>query len=109
MTVRKSFAVWVPADIADTRAIQMLMRGEQLDPDTQIRAVKCIVEQLAGTYDLTFDPDSDRISAFAEGRRFVGRALVGIGKLNLDAVKAADKRIAARAKSTARGRKDNDE
>jgi hypothetical protein len=43
--------------------------------DQQVRAANFIIENLAGTYDLSFRPDDkggERESAFAEGRRFVG-------------------------------------
>ena len=96
-------AVWLPSNLADAYAIKALARGEAGDIE-QKRALKCIVEELAGTYAMTFDPESDRQTAFAEGRRSVGRAIVGIINTNLAAVKAADERIAARR--VTKGRKD---
>lgn len=47
-------------------------------PDQQIAVFNFIIENLAGTYDLSFRPDDkggDRDTAFAEGRKFVGLQL----------------------------------
>lgn len=76
---------WEPADVA---AIQALQRGDA-SPDQQRRALDYIIINLAGTYDLSYRPDSDRDSAFAEGKRFVGLHLVLATKLNLAAIRQA--------------------
>ncbi len=77
-------AAWAPPvyDNTDIAAIQALSLGEAASHQ-QIRALKWIVEQVAGTYDQSYRPDSERDSAFAEGRRFVGLQLVKATKLNL--------------------------
>lgn len=72
---------------ADVSAIQALHRGEAT-PDQQKRALDWIIGA-AGTYDLSYRPDSDRDSAFAEGKRFVGLQLVKLLKLNMAAIKQA--------------------
>lgn len=76
--------LWEPADIA---AIQALQRGDA-SPDQQRRALDYIVT-LAGTYDLSYRPDSDRDTTFAEGKRFVGLQIVKALKLNLAAIRQA--------------------
>lgn len=80
---------FIPDEVADAYAIQALVRGEA-NEHQQIRAFKCIVEELCGTYDMTFDPDSPRVSDFNEGKRHVGRALVGLTSLNLGKLKKED-------------------
>ncbi len=79
---------FLPEELQDAYAIQAVARGEG-GPHEQERAIKCIVEELAKTYDMTFDPESDRASAFNEGSRHVGRAIVGIINCNLGNVERA--------------------
>lgn len=57
--------------IADVTALQAVSRT----PDGE-RALRCIVEKLAQTYQVSYRPQSDRDTAFAEGRRFVGLQIV---------------------------------
>ena len=99
--MKKPVAVWLPKDIADGYAIQAWSRGDA-DPAAQLRAFRCIVEEIAGTYAMSFDAESDRQTSFAEGRRHVGRVIVGIAKLNLGAIQEAEQRIAARKTPTIR-------
>lgn len=70
---------WEPADVA---AIQALVRGDA-SPEQQRRAVDYIINDIAGTYDMSYRPDSERDSVFAEGKRFVGLQIVKAIKLNL--------------------------
>ena len=81
-------AAWAPApyDPADIGAIQALGRGEA-QPHQQTRALKWIVEAVCGTYDQSFRPDSERETAFAEGRRFVGLTLVKATKMDISKLK----------------------
>lgn len=78
---------WEPADIS---AIQALQRGDA-SPDQQRRALDYIIT-LAGTYDLSYRPDSARDTDFAEGKRWVGLQVVKATKLNLAAIRQAKKR-----------------
>lgn len=71
-----------PDDKADAYAIQALFLGTASEAQQQ-RAMKWIVYELCGTYAQTFDPDSQRKTDFSEGRRSVGRALVGIANFKL--------------------------
>lgn len=79
-------------DVADAAALQAVMNGTA-DEIQQKRAVGWIINHAARTYDVTFQPDSDRTTAFAEGRRFVGlkiRELLSVSTRDL-AAKAAPK------------------
>ena len=76
---------WEPADVA---AIQALARGDAT-ADQQRRALDYIINSLAGTYDLSYRPNSDRDTAFAEGKRFVGLQMVKALKINLAAIRQA--------------------
>ena len=87
--------VLLPKDPKDIYALQALYRGEA-PPDQQIRALKCIIEELAGADDMTFDPDNDRNTCFAEGRRSVGRAIRITCTTSVEKIMAAERRIAAR-------------
>ena len=60
---------------ADVGAIKALAAGVANDFQ-QKRALRWIIETVCGTYDLSFRPQSERESCFAEGRRFVGLTLV---------------------------------
>jgi hypothetical protein len=76
---------WEPADVS---AIQALQRGNAT-PDQQRRALDYLINTMCATYDLSYRPESDRDTAFAEGRRFVGLQLVKMTKLNLAAIRQA--------------------
>ena len=66
-------------------ALQALSRGVANDAQ-QVRALKHIVEELCGAYSDTFDPTSERLSDFAQGRRSVGLEIVKILALPLDSI-----------------------
>ena len=70
-----------PYEYADAAAIQGLLRGDAT-PDQQQRALKWIIEQCSGMYEFNYYP-SDRDTAFALGRGFVGQQIVKLSKLNL--------------------------
>lgn len=75
-------------DLPDAAALQAVARGEA-DGAQQICALKFIVEMIAATYDGSFRPgaDGDRVTAFAEGKRYVGLQIVKLVKVNLGAFK----------------------
>lgn len=75
---------WKPAEWEpeDAYAVQAVMYGRASE-DQQKRAMAFIVNQICGTYDLSYRPTSDRDSAFAEGKRFVGLQLVKFAQLNI--------------------------
>jgi hypothetical protein len=83
---------WKPAawDVPDAAAIQALQRGDAT-ADQQQRALKFIVNTLAGTYDGSFrpGPDGERVTSFAEGKRHVGLQIVKLANISLSAFKKA--------------------
>lgn len=81
---------WKPTDwdLADAAAIQALVRGDA-SHEQQRRAIDFIINGVACTYDLSYRPGSDRDTAFAEGKRFVGLQLVKAINLNLAAIRQA--------------------
>lgn len=72
-------AEWVPED---GYAIQAVMQGRASE-EQQRRAMVFIVNNICGTYDLSYRPTGDRDTSFAEGKRFVGLQLVKFAQLNI--------------------------
>lgn len=81
-------APWAPAVWSDKEAgaIQAMARGDA-DGPAQQRALKFIVETICRTYDLSYRAESERDSAFAEGKRFVGLQIVKLTKINIAALR----------------------
>lgn len=81
---------WLPANykLADATALQALAAGTA-DATQQKRALTWIVNEAAGTYDLSYRPGEggDRETAFAEGRRFVGSQIVKMLKISVAALR----------------------
>ena len=79
---------WYPPSYekADISAIKGVVAGTAT-PEQQVRAMRYIIETLCGAYDLSYRPGSDRDTAFAEGRRFVGLQIIKAIKLDLSALK----------------------
>lgn len=70
-------------DAADAAAIQALAAGIAT-PDQQRLGLNWIVNNAAATYDGSYRPDSlggARATDFAEGRRFVGTAIILLTKI----------------------------
>ena len=84
----KHKAVWmpIPYEAKEVRLIQALHRGDATEHQ-QREALKFIIEVVAGTYDMSFRPESERDTCFAEGRRFVGATLVKFLSLLPDKIK----------------------
>lgn len=79
-------APWKPVayEPADVVAIQALMQGTA-EPEQQKRAMRWIVEQAAGAYDLAYRPGGEegrRDTDFALGRAFVGSQILKLNRLN---------------------------
>lgn len=72
-------AEWDPED---AYAVQAFMHG-RADQAQQLRAARFILERICCTYDLSFRPESERETSFAEGKRFVGLQLVKFANLNV--------------------------
>ena len=88
MAKEKTNAPWMPADYVPSipSAFQALLIGEA-DPEQQKRALSWIIEELCKTYDMSYRPDSQRDTDFAEGKRFVGSQIVKMTKLNVSKLK----------------------
>ena len=69
-----------PYEEADVHAIQALHKGDA-SPDQQQRALKWLIEKACGTYEFNFYP-TDRETAFALGREFVGQQTIKLLHLN---------------------------
>jgi hypothetical protein len=78
---------WKPSDweLPDAAAIQALSRGDA-GPDQQQRALRFIIEKLAGTYDMSYRSGKADDTAFAEGKRHVGLQIVKLIHLSLGAL-----------------------
>jgi hypothetical protein len=64
-----------PVDTFMSNAVRAVSRGEASEHQ-QKQVMEFIITKLCKAYDVSFDPGSDRATAFAEGRRFVGLQLV---------------------------------
>lgn len=80
---RPQFA-W-PHRIADVAAVQAIMAGTAT-PEQQMNGMRWVIETACMTYDETFHPESERASAFMQGRRFVGLKLVLMSKTSINAL-----------------------
>lgn len=67
------------AEMADVAALRSLAAGTASE-DQQKRAFAFIVNGIAGTYERTFHPEDARATDFSEGKRHVGRMMVGFSK-----------------------------
>ena len=75
-------------DLPVASAAQALARGDAT-PEQQKGFANWLVNVACATYDISFHPDSERATAFAEGRRFVGTQFVKLTKLSLNALRKA--------------------
>jgi hypothetical protein len=98
MTQRRNSEPWAPISWskADALAIKALAAGNASEAQ-QKRALDWILEA-CGLRDLSFRPDSDRATSFAEGKRFVGLQIAKMMQMPASIVDAADRPM-AKAKS----------
>ncbi len=75
----------VEYEVKHVQLIQALARGDAT-PEMQRDALKWIIEAVSGAYDLPYY-ESDRDTAFACGRQYVGKQLVKMTVLIPDRVK----------------------
>lgn len=68
------------ADEHDAAVIKALAAGVA-NEGQQKAALALIINRICGTYDLSFRPDSDRATCFAEGKRHVGNQIVRLTKI----------------------------
>lgn len=73
-------------DLATFTAIRSVAQGNGT-PEQQRRAIEWIVHTAADTYGLSYRANDTTGTAFAEGRRFVGLAVVKLLNLNPDVVR----------------------
>lgn len=73
-------------ETADVEAFQALQRGDA-SPHLQKRALDWLIHKAAGTYELSFSPTDQRLTDFAEGRRFVGLQVVKLLALDTNKVR----------------------
>jgi hypothetical protein len=68
---------WVPPEpsLDVSVAIKAVAAGTA-NEHQQRKAMQWIINDLCGTYDMSYRPDSERDTTFAEGKRFVGNQLV---------------------------------
>lgn len=88
MAIKPKHAPYLPVEYkaADIGAIQALARGDAT-PEMQRNALKWIIETVAGAYDLSYRPESDRDTSFAEGKRFVALQLLKCMKIHISQLK----------------------
>jgi hypothetical protein len=97
MATRKPRApAWQPPDytVQQVRAVQAVARGDASSREQQL-AMDWIVQQAAGTYELSFRSDGDggdRETTMAEGRRFVGLQIVKLVNMNGKLIAELEKR-----------------
>lgn len=77
-----------PCDRADVFAMKALAQG-MASEGQQKRALEWILKIASGIADNTYYPDSERDSAFASGKRFVGLEIMGL--INMPTGKLEDK------------------
>lgn len=80
-----------PADyeLADLKAVQMVANGTANDMQ-QKRALKWIIEEVCGTYQLGWHPHDDHAASFVAGRRFAGLQIVKALYVNTAALTAKE-------------------
>lgn len=90
---RATLEPWKPApyEIEDVAALQALEKGIASETQ-QKRAIRYIVEVLGMTFEHTYFP-TDRDTAFANGRRYVGLQIVKLLRLPLNELKRKGKVI----------------
>lgn len=77
MSKKPSRRPWHPVipDLATTGAIKALNAGNASSGQQQ-SALRWIIDVLCDTYGMSYQPDSDRDTIFAEGKRFVGNQII---------------------------------
>lgn len=65
--------------------MQALFRGEA-SSDQQKFFIAFLLNEVCGTYDLSFRPDNARVTDFCEGKRFVGTQIVKLSKIPISKI-----------------------
>ena len=90
---------------ADIQAVRAVFNGVA-NEDQQRRALDWIVEFAAATHDTSFRPENQNLTAFAEGKRFVGQTI--IWAIRQAPTKTDPDKIATRSAGDPDARPDND-
>ncbi len=85
VTVRPWFPVNWSEHINSVYALKAVQAGEA-NADQQRQALDFIVHVISKRYEIPYFPDSDRDSAFASGRLFVGEQILKILSLKADEI-----------------------
>jgi len=86
-TVNPKAPVPIPSwEKPDAAAMQALSRGEAT-PEQQRRALNWIIHKACATYDFCDKPESDRLSAIFDGRRFAGLQIVKLVNISISSIK----------------------
>lgn len=87
---------WKPCDWApeDAYALRALQAGSAT-PGQQQRALKWLIENAAGTYDMPYRPNSARDTDFACGMQHVGKQIVKLLNLSITAITAKQRQLDA--------------
>lgn len=86
---------------ADATAVQAVARGEA-SAEQQRRVLDLVINRLACTYDMSYRPDSERDSVFAEGKRNVGLQLVKLANVSVTELLRREKERDAKKSPNAR-------
>ncbi|QGY29771.1 Bbp19 family protein [Pantoea cypripedii] len=65
--------------------------GKGVATESQQKLILAELMSLTGYYDLSYRPDSERDTAFAEGKRFIGAQLVKLINLSPDVIESSKK------------------
>lgn len=88
MSKKTDTGIWIPPGfkLSESYDVQALATGTA-NKEQQMRALKYIVEDLAGAYKETEDLNSPNATYYNGGRRAVGRAIIQIVKFDLAKIK----------------------
>jgi hypothetical protein len=82
--IKPEFRPWFPfkwhEHLQAIYALKALQAGEATKDQQQV-ALDFLIKNLCATYDMSYMPDSDRDTAFAEGKRWVGNQVIKLLKL----------------------------
>ena len=84
---REPWSPYIPTK-SEAFAVRALVSGKA--DEEQQRVFMAFFNRLSGVGDLEFRPESDRASAFASGKRFVGMQLHRIANLSSEYIKTLD-------------------
>jgi len=92
MQTESGYAPWMPTELTmnAVMAVKALQSGTATDSQ-QKEALDFIIMVISSTYDCSYQPGSDRDTAFAEGKRFVGNTLIKMIKMSTTNLRRGNK------------------